>query len=149
VRGSDQIEISKGTPQENYMKLKIEVGKLTPETRWRLMRFAETFDKRQNTLHVSAESVGLPGSQAENDAMEREESPFDNELLECREALAQCPEPDLRDLLDQMDSGKILDRLQNKATRDEYDAAYHEMKRVEVLVVELGKRCDEYIKNLK
>ena len=129
--------------------MKIKVANLSPETRWRLMRFAETFDKRQNTLRVIAEPAGLPGSPAGEEMMEHEESQFDNELLECRQALNQCPEPEVRGLLDQIDSGKILDRLQNKATRDEYDAAYHEMKMVEQSVVELGNQCGGYIKYLK
>ncbi len=127
----------------------IDVGKLTPETRWRLMRFAEIFDKRQKTLRVIAEPGGVPGSPAGNEITEREESPFDHEFLECREDLKKCSKLEVHDILDQADSGKILDRLQNKATPEEYTAAYREMQHVEASIVELGRKCGRYIENLK
>ncbi len=135
----------------------IDITKISAETRWRLMRFAEAFDKRQNTLRVIAEPDGVPGSAAGNESMEHVESPFDNEFLERRDALKNCPELEVRAVLEQMDSGKLLEQLDKKygplphteAVKEEYTAAYYEMKAVEQSVVELGKQCAEYIKNLK
>jgi hypothetical protein len=149
-----ESEMSEHRKSEKYM---IDITKISAETRWRMMRFAETFDKRQNTLRVIAEPAGLPGSPAGSEIAEREESPFDHEFLECQQALKQCSEPEVRDLLDQMDPGKILEQLgqehgplpHTEAVKEKYTAAYHEMKRAEQSVVALSKRCAEYIKHLK
>ena len=63
--------------------------------------------------------------------------------------LRLCPEPEIKTLVDQIDLGKILDRLQNNANREEYDAAYLEMKNVEKQLSEMGWKCKNQIKNVK
>jgi len=141
---------------EAFME-KIDIDKLSAETRWRLMRFAETFDKRAKTVRSITEPSGPPGSLAGHELVEHEESPFDEDLLDCRKDLKNCSEPEVRVILDQMDVGKILVELDKKhgplphtkAVREEYTAAYLEKKRMEQIVVELGRKCGEFIKHLK
>jgi len=113
------------------MKLRIEVGKLTPETRWRLMRFAEMFERH-------------PGLAKPDRADDKAFSEF----LDMKKSLDGCTEPEIRAVVDRMNLDNVLEGVDNEGP-EEREAAAIKMHQDELEVVELGKRCRDFIENLK
>src|SRR6266567_3463294 len=126
----------------------MDITKLSAETRWRLMRFAESYEKHEAKRRTVHEQV-YPDS-LETGVVEIPNDQAFGEFLACRAALKNSTEPEVLDLVDRMDPNSVLDRNDiHTTTVEQRDQAYVEMKRVEAEVVALSKQCAEYIKNLK
>ena len=113
------------------MGISIDPTKLTPETRWRLMRFAEVLERHPGLAKLDrADEKGF------------------SELLDVKKTLDNCSEPEIRAVVDRINLDKVLQSVDNESP-EKRTAAAEEMRRVELEVVELGKRCRDFIKNLK
>jgi hypothetical protein len=109
----------------------IDVEKLSAETRWRLMRFAEMYSKHPGLMK--------PDRTNENTFPE---------FLDVKRTLDSCPESEVHTLVDLMSLDKALQSCDNDGP-DERDLAAAKMMEAELEAVKLGKRCAAYIENLK
>jgi len=111
--------------------MEIDVEKLSPETRWRLMRFADVFERYPGLLSFDR----------------ADEKGFD-EFLDVKKTLDNCPESEVAALVDRINLDKALQSVENEGP-EERDTAALKMRNAEFEAVELGKRCHNFIKNLK
>jgi hypothetical protein len=126
----------------------IDVAKLSAESRWRLMRFSEAFEKHDAKRRIVHQQIS-PDS-LEVGVTEVPDDQAFGEYLGCRMTLKNCDEAEILDLVDRSDPASVLDRNDIFTTTvEQREQAHAEMKRVEATLVALGKQCAQYIKNLK
>jgi hypothetical protein len=118
---------------------KTEPITLSPETRQRLVRFAEALEEQAYMTRTVTERV----SQFTDEIWTHEVAPqyISDRALDCRADLFNCPEPEIKKLVERIDVIAILDRLQNKATEQEYAESHLDIRRAEKELSELGWKC--------
>jgi hypothetical protein len=102
------------------MELKIDASKLTPETREVLVRFAYVATRFHSGQFHKQVNHTIGDEQFEQTRVIPRS--VETDYFDARHALLQCTDPELRELIGQLDVAKMLDSLEGQSARAHTDA---------------------------